>query len=104
MKKKNSLKKSLYINDEFIVCIVGRIEEAKGQHIVLEAVESLRKKWNKIKTLVVKHFMNENYFNNLKNSYPNDIFTGFVSNPTDFMQISDCLVLATKRDFWTCID
>ena len=96
--EKDSLKKSLHINDEFIVCIVGRIEEAKGQHIVLEAVESLRKSGIKIKTLVVGHFMNENYFNNLKNSYPNDIFTGFVSNPTDFMQISDCLVLATKKE------
>ena len=96
--EKNSLKKSFNITDEFIVCIVGRIEEAKGQHIVLEAVESLRKSGIKIKTLVVGHYMDENYFNNLKNSYPNDIFTGFVSNPTDFMQISDCVVLATKKE------
>ena len=96
--EKNSLKKSFSITDEFIVCIVGRIEEAKGQHIVLEAVESLRKSGIKIKTLVVGHYMDENYFNNLKNSYSNDIFTGFVSNPTDFMQISDCVVLATKKE------
>ncbi len=96
--EKNSLKKSFNIADEFIVCIVGRIEEAKGQHIVLEAVESLRKSGIKIKTLVVGHYMDENYFNNLKNSYSNDIFTGFVSNPTDFMQISDCVVLATKKE------
>ncbi|MDX4012943.1 glycosyltransferase family 4 protein [Aliarcobacter skirrowii] len=96
--EKNSLKKSFNIADEFIVCIVGRIEEAKGQHIVLEAVESLRKSGIKIKTLVVGHYMDENYFNNLKNSYSNDIFTGFVSNPTDLMQISDCVVLATKKE------
>ena len=96
--EKNSLKKSFNITDEFIVCIVGRIEEAKGQHIVLEAVESLRKSGIKIKTLVVGHYMDENYFNNLKNSYSNDIFTGFVSNPTDLMQISDCVVLATKKE------
>lgn len=96
--EKNSLKKSFNIADEFIVCIVGRIEEAKGQHIVLEAVESLRKSGIKIKTLVVGHYMDENYFNNLKNNYSNDIFTGFVSNPTDFMQISDCVVLATKKE------
>lgn len=96
--EKNNLKKSFGISDEFIVCIVGRIEEAKGQHIVLEAVESLRKSGIKIKTLVVGHYMDENYFNNLKNSYSNDIFTGFVSNPTDLMQISDCVVLATKKE------
>ncbi|PRM97529.1 glycosyltransferase family 4 protein [Aliarcobacter cryaerophilus] len=96
--EKNSLKKSFNITDEFIVSIVGRIEEAKGQHIVLQAVENLRKSGIKIKTLVVGHYMNESYFNNLKNNYPNDIFTGFVSNPTDFIQISDCVVLATKKE------
>src|SRR5574344_26622 len=91
--EKNSLKKSFNIADEFIVCIVGRIEEAKGQHIALQAVENLRKNGIKIKTLVVGHYMDENYF-----SYLNDIFTGFVSNPTDLMQISDCVVLATKKE------
>jgi L-malate glycosyltransferase len=96
--EKNNLKKSFGISDEFVACIVGRIEEAKGQHIVLEAVESLRKSGIKIKILVVGHYMDENYFNNLKNSYQNDIFTGFISNPTDFMQISDCVVLATKKE------
>ena len=96
--EKNNLKKYFNITDEFIVCIVGRIEEAKGQHIVLQAVESLRKNGIKIKTLVVGHYMDESYFKDLKNIYPNDIFTGFVSNPTDFMQISDCVVLATKKE------
>lgn len=96
--EKNNLKKYFNITDEFIVCIVGRIEEAKGQHIVLQAVEILRKNGIKIKTLVVGHYMDENYFDNLKNIYPDDIFTGFVSNPMDFMQISDCVVLATKKE------
>ncbi|MDK2047743.1 glycosyltransferase family 4 protein [Aliarcobacter butzleri] len=96
--EKNNLKRSFKITNEFVVCIVGRVEEAKGQHIVLEAVESLRKSGIKIKTLVVGHYMDEKYFNNLKNSYSNDIFTGFVSNPTDLMQISDCVVLATKKE------
>ncbi|QEZ88622.1 glycosyltransferase, family 1 [Aliarcobacter cibarius] len=96
--EKINLKNSLNLKDEFIVTIVGRIEEAKGQHIVLEAVENLRKSGINTKALIVGHYMNENYFNNLKNSYPNDIFTGFISNPTDFMQISDCVVLATKKE------
>lgn len=96
--EKNNLKKSLQINDEFIVCITGRIEEAKGQHIVLEAVEKLRKNGVKIKTLVVGHFMEEDYINHLKKSYCHDVFTGFVSNPTDYMQIADCVVLATKKE------
>ncbi len=96
--EKNSLKDSLNIKDEFIVCIVGRVEEAKGQHIVLEAVEKLRKKNINTKALIIGHYMDERYFEELKSKYSNDIFTNFVSNPTDFMQIADCAVLATKKE------
>jgi glycosyltransferase involved in cell wall biosynthesis len=95
---KENLKNRLGINNEFIVCIVGRIEQAKGQHIVLEAIEKLRLAGINAKALVVGHFMDEGYFNNLKQSYSNDIFTGFVNNPTDYMQLSDCVVLATKKE------
>ncbi|MFW0694348.1 glycosyltransferase family 4 protein [Aliarcobacter butzleri] len=96
--EKNNLKRSFKITNEFVVCIVGRVEEAKGQHIVLKAVDKLRKNGIDAKTLVIGHYMDKNYFNNLKNIYPNDIFTDFVNNPTDFMQISDCVVLATKKE------
>ncbi|WP_418179808.1 glycosyltransferase family 4 protein [Aliarcobacter lanthieri] len=96
--EKETLKKLLNLNDEFLVCVVGRIEEAKGQHVVLEAVEKLKKNGINIKALIVGHYMDEKYFNNLKNNYPNNIFTDFVSNPSDFMQISDCVVLATKKE------
>ena len=98
IEEKDKLKEKINIKDEFIISIVGRIEEAKGQYIVLQAVEKLRLKGIKVKTLVVGHFMDESYFTKLKNTYSNDIFTGFVANPTDFMQISDCLVLATKKE------
>ncbi|MCT7602195.1 glycosyltransferase family 4 protein [Aliarcobacter butzleri] len=96
--EKNNLKRSFNITNEFVVCIVGRVEEAKGQHIVLKAVDKLRKNGIDARTLVIGHYMDKNYFNNLKNIYPNDIFTDFVNNPTDFMQISDCVVLATKKE------
>ncbi|MCK9338084.1 MAG: glycosyltransferase family 4 protein [Arcobacteraceae bacterium] len=97
-KEKEEFKNSLNLKDEFIVCIVGRIEEAKGQHIVLEALEKLRNKGIKAKALVVGHYMDETYFNQLKDKYLSDIFTGFVNNPTDYMQIADCVVLATKKE------
>lgn len=96
--EKITLKNNLNLKDEFIVTIVGRIEEAKGQHVVLEAIDNLRKSGINAKALIIGHYMNVNYFNTLKNSYPNDIFTGFIANPTDFMQISDCVVLATKKE------
>ena len=97
-KEKEILKDSLGLKDEFIVAIVGRIEEAKGQHIVLEAVEKLRHNNIKAKTLIIGHAMNEEYANNLKKNYPHDIFTGFINNPSDSMQIADCVVLATQKE------
>jgi len=97
-KEKEEFKNSLNLKDEFIVCIVGRIEEAKGQHIVLEALEKLRNKGIKAKALVVGDYMDGTYFNQLKYKYLSDIFTGFVNNPTDYMQIADCVVLATKKE------
>lgn len=96
--KKRELKESFGLKDEFIVCIVARIEETKGQHIVLEAVEKLRKNGINAKALVVGHYMNKEYFENLVKKYPNDIFTGFASNANELIQISDCKVMATKNE------
>jgi glycosyltransferase involved in cell wall biosynthesis len=96
--EKISLKQKLGLNDKFIITIVGRIEEAKGQHIVLEAVETLRQSGIRIKTLVVGGASSKEYFLDIKKMYKDAIFTDFVSNPTDFMQISDCVVLATKKE------
>ncbi|WP_228711959.1 glycosyltransferase family 4 protein [Halarcobacter ebronensis] len=96
--KKNELKEKYNIKDEFIVSIVGRIEIPKGQHIVLEAVKKLRESKVAAKTLVIGHTMDENYLDKLKNLYKEDIFTGFVNNANELMQISNCLVLATKKE------
>lgn len=98
IEEKDKLKESLGFKDEFIVCIVARIHEQKGQHIVLEAVEKLRLDGINAKALVVGHFMNEEYFNALKEKYQKDIFTGFSSIANDLIQISDCKVMATKNE------
>lgn len=95
---KKKLKKSLNLHDEFIVCITGRVEEEKGQHIVLEAVENLRQNGINAKTIVVGHYMDKSYYEKLKSAYPDDLFTGFTNKPADFMQIADCVVLATKKE------
>jgi len=97
-KDKNKLKKKYGLNNEFSVAIVGRIEKAKGQHIVLEAVEKLREDGINAKVLVIGHAMDEEYFNKLKTDYSKDIFTGFINNASDLMQIASCLVLATKKE------
>lgn len=96
--RKDELKKSFGIKDEFLVCIVARIHQQKGQHIVLEAVEKLRNDKINAKALVVGHYMDESYFDKLKEKYPNDIFTGFASNANELIQISGCKVMATKNE------
>lgn len=93
-----TLKSNYGLGDEFIVAIVGRIEEPKGQHIVLQAVEKLRQNAIPAKTLVIGHAMNEAYLNELKENYKEDIFTGFVNNASDLMQIASCVVLATQKE------
>lgn len=86
------------LKEEFIVTIVGRVEEAKGQDIVLKAVEMLKEDGLNIKTLIVGGPSDKKYFEDVKKEYKDAIFTDFVSNPTYFMQISDCLVLATRKE------
>jgi glycosyltransferase involved in cell wall biosynthesis len=92
------LKNSLELQNTFVVAIVGRIEEAKGQHLVLDAVEKLRKNNINAKALIIGHAMNNDYMNDLKQNYPVDIFTGFINNPSEYMQIADCVVLATQKE------
>ncbi|NLC27789.1 MAG: glycosyltransferase family 4 protein, partial [Campylobacteraceae bacterium] len=51
--KNEELKARFGLKDEFVISIVGRIEEAKGQHIVLEASQKLKEKGVNAKVLVV---------------------------------------------------
>lgn len=97
--RKIELKKSLGLKDEFLVCIVARVEEEKGQHIVLEATEKLRANGIDAKAIIVgPPTSSDEYYNNLKEKYQNDIFTGYATNANELIQISDCKVLATRNE------
>lgn len=96
---KREFRKRIGLNDEFVVGIVGRIEEAKGQHLVLQAVERLRVEGIDIKALIVGHTMDEGYLQILQSThYDSGVFTGFTKEVQKYMQICDCLVLATKNE------
>lgn len=96
------LRKSYNLTDEFVVGIVGRIEEAKGQYLVKEALEKLKNL--NIKALIVGHTMDEKYLSDLKfkiqNSKLNDkvIFTGFTKEVNEHMQLFDVNILATPKE------
>ncbi|MCT7618083.1 glycosyltransferase family 4 protein [Aliarcobacter butzleri] len=96
--RKNEIKRSFGLKNEFIVCIVARVEETKGQHIVLDAVEKLRISGINAKALIVGHYMDKKYFEELQKKYKNDIFTGFANNANELIQISDCKVMATRNE------
>jgi len=88
--------------DTFVVGIVGRIEEAKGQYLVIEAIKKLEDL--NIKAMIVGHTMDEEYLDSLKqkikllNIEDKIIFTGFTKGVDEHMQLFDVNILATPRE------
>jgi glycosyltransferase involved in cell wall biosynthesis len=96
------LRKLYNLKDEFVVGIVGRIEEAKGQYLVIEALEKLKNL--NIKVMIVGLPMEEQYLDNLKLKIKNlalegkVIFTGFTKEVNEHMQLFDVNILATPKE------
>jgi L-malate glycosyltransferase len=87
------------LDNAFTVGIVGRIEEPKGQHIVLEAVKMLKQNGMDAKALIVGHAMDEVYLRKLQNDYADTaVFTGFTDEAQTLMQLCDVMVLATENE------
>ena len=87
---------------DFVVGIVGRIEEGKGQWLLIEALKNLKNL--DIKALIVGHTMDEAYLNELKEkvkSYGIEdkvIFTGFTKEVNEHFRLCNASVLATKQE------
>ena len=101
----NGLKKELGFNNQsFNIGMVGRINEAKGQYLLIKAVEELVNKGLDVTAYFVGHAMEESYLEMLKldvkkrNLEDNIYFLGFMKNPQHFYQICDAIVLASKRE------
>jgi glycosyltransferase involved in cell wall biosynthesis len=96
------LKKEYCLEDAFVVGIIGRIEEGKGQHLVIEAISKLKKL--NIKALIVGSSMDESYLSELKKKVKDlgiedkIIFTGFTKEINEHMQLCDVTVLATQNE------
>ena len=97
-------KESLNCNDNFIIGMVGRINEFKGQYLLIEAMNLLKEKNLNIKAFFVGHPMEEEYLDKLKNdvkkhNLENSIeFLGFTNEPHKFMQACDTLIMASKNE------
>jgi len=101
-KKLELLKSEYKLAGEFIIGIVGRIEEGKGQYLVIDAVSKL--KHLKIKLLVVGSAMNETYMLELNDKVKklgleeSIIFTGFTQDVNEHIKLCDVTVLATPKE------
>ena len=95
-------KKEIGVTDEFVIGMVGRIEEAKGQYLLIEAVEKLKAEGKKVKVFFVGHVMQEEHLTTLKKLIKEKelekeiVFLGFSKEVHRFMQACDVMVLATR--------
>lgn len=100
--KVDELREKYALGKSFVVGIVGRIEEEKGQYLVLEALAKLKDL--DIKALIVGHTMDEAYLKSLKEKVKDlgieekVVFTGFTREVDAHMQLFDVNVLATPKE------
>ena len=100
--KKQELNEKYGLAESFVVGIVGRIEEGKGQYLVLEALAKLKEL--DIKALIVGHTMDEQYLLELHQKVSDlgiedkVVFTGFTREVNAHMGLCDAMVLATKQE------
>jgi len=100
-----TLKHELDFSDgSFNIGMVGRINEAKGQHLLIKAIDVLMKKGLNVHAYFVGHAMKESYLNELKKDTQEKgleehiHFLGFMKNPHHFYQVCDAVVLGSKRE------
>lgn len=89
---------------DFIAGLIGRLEESKGQRLLIEAVHQAKIDGHNIKALIVGHEMDKGYREKLQQQAANldiadrVIFQDFVSDPQQLMQLCDSIVLASGRE------
>ena len=90
--------------DDFVVGLIGRLEDGKGQYLLIDAIHRAKKNGHDIKALIVGHEMDAGYRDKLKEQAKNYgvsdkiIFQDFTNQPQQLMQICDCITLATDRE------
>ena len=90
--------------NDFISGLIGRLEESKGQHLLIDAIHTAKQNGHDIKALIVGHEMNLGYRDQLKNQasslgiLDNIIFQDFTSEPQQLMQLCDCVILASGQE------
>ena len=93
-----------FSKDDFVVGLFGRLEDGKGQHLLIKALARARDNGQTIKALIVGHEMDAGYLDTLKALADSHgvsdriTYNDFVTNPQELMQICDCLCLTTYEE------
>ncbi|WP_297486066.1 glycosyltransferase family 4 protein [Sulfurimonas sp.] len=101
-KKVEILREKYNLGDSFVVGIVGRIQENKGQWMVIDALSKLKDK--NIKALIIGHTMDDAYLQSLKDRVKEYgiedkiIFTGFTKEVNEHFHLCDVAILATRNE------
>lgn len=100
-----SQRKVLGFSDKnFIAGLIGRLEESKGQYLLIEAIHQAKQNKHEIHALIVGHEMLPGYRDKLKEQatklgvIDNIIFQDFVADPQQLMQLCDCVILASGQE------
>ncbi|WP_300668863.1 glycosyltransferase family 4 protein [Desulfoluna sp.] len=99
-----ALRKRYNLGHSFVVGIVGRIEEGKGQYLLIDAIRQLKSDGVDVKALIVGDAMSLDYLEQVRAGIKRDelgkdiIFTGFVNHAQELMQMCDAIVLATHNE------
>jgi glycosyltransferase involved in cell wall biosynthesis len=102
--RKQQRRNTGFETDDFVVGLFGRLEESKGQHLLVSAIATAQKEGASVRALIVGHEMNKGYRDTLKQLAAdngvseNIIFMDFVPDPQRLMQLCDCIVLATYEE------
>jgi len=103
--EKKDLRKSIDIpDDNFSIGMVGRVEEGKGQHLLVQAVHDLVAQGAKVHATIIGPAMNSDFETKLKTQVDarslagNICFYGSHNNPIEIMSAFDVVVLATKQE------
>jgi glycosyltransferase involved in cell wall biosynthesis len=92
--------------DDICIGIVGRLEEGKGQHILLYALDQLKEVLPKIKVMIIgtETVGKSGFFSDLKNLVKDlnlseqVIFTGFQENVQSVSAALDVVVMASRKE------
>ena len=101
----DSIRKKFNIGkSDFLVGVVGRIEHAKGQHLLVEAIDSMHRSNVLAHAIIVGNAQDKEYLVKLKNRVahaglgPYIHFLEFTDHPKDVMRECDAIVLTTYTE------